>query len=232
MIKKIAILGDFNPAYKTHHALNDSTRQINKLFNQEIQFDWIATDIFYCKTAFNNMYCGLWIAPGTPYKDVENVLKTIKYARENNVITLGNCAGFQYMIIEFAKNVCGIKNADHEETNPGAEDLVIAKLSCSLIEQQEELEIIEKDSILYSVIKKEKLTGKYFCCYGINGKYLETLKSHGLHFTAKSEDGQMRAFEIKSHPFYLGTLFQPALTSTDIEPDPVIVEFVKQCIIN
>jgi len=232
MLKKIAILGDFNPAYPTHHALNDSVRTITKLIGEEIQFDWIGTDIFNYQTAFKNHYCGLWIAPGSPYKNMDNVLGSIAYARENNIPTLGNCGGFQHIIIEFARNVCGIKNADHEETNPDAEDLLIAKLSCSLVEQQEELEIIGTTSLLYSIVGQTHFTGKYFCSYGINSRYIDTLVRHGLVMTAKSTDGQIRAFEIKAHPFFIGTLFQPALTSTKSAPDPIIFAFVKKCIDN
>ena len=231
MTYKIAILGDFNPAHSTHHALNDSIRQIQKLFNVEIQFDWISTDILNLKTAFNNMYCGIWIAPGSPYKDTENVLNTITYTRENNIPTFGNCGGFQHMIIEFARNVCGIINADHEETSLDSSELIISKLSCSLVEQEEELIIADTDSILFDAIKKEKLLGKYFCSYGINSKYVNTLKLGGLKLTAISDDGQVRAFEIESHPFFVGTLFQPALTSTIDEPNPLIISFVRQCII-
>lgn len=230
MIKKIAVMGDFNPLYSTHHSLNDSIRNITKLIDKEIQFDWISTDLFNSKTLFKDLYCGLWIAPGSPYKSMENVLNTITYVRENKIPTLGNCGGFQHMIIEFARNVCGIKNADHEETNPVADDLLITKLSCSLVEQQEELKITDTDSLLYNIIKHTDLLGKYFCSYGINTKYVNTLKSHGLALTAKSEDGQTRAIEIKSHPFFIGTLFQPALTSTRKEPNPIILEFVKKSI--
>jgi CTP synthase (UTP-ammonia lyase) len=232
MTTKIAILGDFNPKYSTHHRLNDSIRQIRGLIGREIQFDWISTDIFESTTAFHNAYSGLWIAPGSPYTDMENVLKSIKYARENKIPAFGNCGGFQHIVVEYARNVCGIKSADHEETNPIGEDLVITKLLCSLVEQQEELEIIDTESILFKVIHTNKLIGKYFCSYGINTKYLDILKAHGVSFTAQSKDGQIRAIEIKLHPFYVGTLFQPALTSTVEEPDPVILEFIKRCIEN
>lgn len=230
MVHKIAILGDFNPIYSTHHALNDSIRQVQKILKDEVQFDWIATDIFNYKTAFKKMYSGLWIAPGSPYRNMENVINTITYVRENNIPTLGNCGGFQHMIIEFARNVCGITNADHEETNPNATDLLISKLACSLVEQEEELRITDTNSLLFDTIKREKLLGKYFCSYGINGKYIDNLKANGLKLTAISPDGQVRAFEIDKHPFFIGTLFQPALTSTIDEPNPLIIEFVNRSI--
>ena len=230
MLYKIAILGDFNPIHSTHHALNDSIRQVKKLFTDEIQFDWISTDIFNCKIAFDNLYSGLWIAPGSPYKDMQNVLDIIKYVRTNNIPTLGNCGGFQHIIIEFARNVCGITLADHEETNPGSPDLLIAKLSCSLVEQQEQLTICDKTSLLFNIIQQEQLTGKYFCSYGLNKSYINQLKSNGLKITALSSDGEVRAFEIANHPFFVGTLFQPALTSTADEPSPIITAFVRKSI--
>lgn len=231
MTKRIAILGDFNPAYSTHHALNDSIRQTLKKFVEDIQFDWISTDTLNFRTVFNKRrYCGLWIAPGSPYKKMENVLDTIAYARQNNIPTFGNCGGFQHMVIEYARNVCGITNADHEESNPDSRDLLISKLSCSLVEQEEELTIIDKNSILFDIVKKEKLLGRYFCSYGLNSKYLEDLESKGLKKTAVSDNGQVRAFELENHPFFLGTLFQPAMTSTIDEPHPLIVEFVRRSI--
>ncbi|WP_306351047.1 glutamine amidotransferase-related protein [Flavobacterium sp. '19STA2R22 D10 B1'] len=231
MVSKIAILGDFNPIHYTLHALNDSTRAVQKSLNTEIQFDWISTDIFNPKIVFeNNNYKGLWIAPGSPYKDMENVLNTIEYARQNNIPTFGNCGGFQHMIIEFARNACKITNADHEETSTNHEDILIKKLSCSLKGEQEKLEIIDLDSFLFKTLRQEHLIGQYYCSYGINEKYIDILEKNGMVFTSKSEDNHYRSFEIKSHPFFVGTLFQPALTSTDDKPNPIIIEFIKKCI--
>lgn len=229
MIQKIAILGDFNPAHSTLHALNENTRNIQKKLNVDIQFDWISTDIFNNKLVFETQkYSGLWIAPGSPYRDMENVLNAIKFTRENNIPTFGNCGGFQHMIIEFARNVCGIQNADHEETNPDGTDPLIKKLSCSLKEEQENLKLIDKNSFLYQTIHQDNIVGKYYCSYGINEKYVDILTENGLSLTSISEDGNYRSFEIQSHPFFVGTLFQPALTSTEKEPNPIIIEFVKK----
>jgi CTP synthase (UTP-ammonia lyase) len=230
MTKRIAILGDFNPAYSTHHALNDSVRQVVREFNQELQFDWISTDVLNFSTAFNTLYCGLWVAPGSPYKNMQNVIDTIRYVRENKIPTFGNCGGFQHMIIEFARNVCSIHNADHEETNPDATEPVISKLACSLVQQEEQLTITTRNSMLFRILKKDTFAGKYFCSYRINEKYISVLTSRGLKTTANSQDGQVRSFEIDNHPFFLGTLFQPALTSTKDQPDALIVEFVRRSI--
>jgi len=231
MISKIAILGDFNPIYETHHRLNDSTRDVQSILKKEIQFDWIATDTFNCKVVFESKnYKGLWIAPGSPYKDMNNSLDAIKYVRQNKIPTFGNCGGFQHMLIEFAKNECGIENADHEETNPDSSEILIKRLACSLKGEQEKLSIISEPSILNKVYGGTNLIGKYYCSYGLNENYIEPLRSNGIFFTSKSEDGNYRSFEIDNHPFFVGTLFQPALTSTKNNSNPMIIEFIKQSI--
>jgi CTP synthase (UTP-ammonia lyase) len=228
---RIAVLGDFNPAYSTHHALNESIKQCNNFLQTDIQCDWIGTKIFNPDVVFNRMYSGLWVASGSPYQDMENVISAIHYSRINNIPTFGNCAGFQHMLIEFARNVCGLINADHEETNPLSEDLVITKLSCSLVEAEEYLTIIDTGSKLFNIIKEIHFKGKYFCNYGVNRKYINVFTSYGCRFTAISGEGDIRAFELNNHPFFLGTLFQPALTSTREIPNPVLIEFFKQCMI-
>jgi CTP synthase (UTP-ammonia lyase) len=230
MSSKIAVLGDYDPSHMTLRAINDTFIPISKLLNRDIRFDWFDTDKFNCEMAFSGGYSGMWVTPGSPYKDMENVLNAISYTRKNNIPTFGNCGGFQHMAIEFARYVCQINMADHEETNPAGDQLIIVKLACSLVEQSEVLKIVRKDSILYGIINTEQFIGRYFCSYGINDQYIKTLESNGLVFTAASEDGQMRAFEIKSHPFFLGTLFQPALSSGENELNPVIVEFARRCI--
>lgn len=228
-LSKIAILGDFNPATPTHHALNNSTRQVKNLFQEEIQFDWISSDIFNSHVVFEQEgYKGLWIAPGSPYKDEQKVIDAITYARTHHVPTLGNCAGFQYMAIEFAQNVCYLKSAGHEETAPGTEIPLISKLSCSLVEQEEELTLPHTGTLLFSILNKEQLLGKYYCNYGLNEKYIDTLSSFGLKVSAVSAGHQVRAFELDDHPFFVGTLFQPALTSSPEVPNPIIVAFIKK----
>ncbi len=226
---KIAILGDFNPIYHTHHALNDSILQVCDHLGTFVQCDWIGTDVFDTKVIFGkHLYSSLWIAPGSPYKDFENVLNVTRYARVNNIPTLGNCGGFQHMVIEFARNVCGIAHADHEETNAESGELVIHKLACSLAGLEENLSIIGQESIIYSILQKQKFTARYFCSYGLNEKYQDVLQRNGLVFTSKSDDGAIRSFELKSHPFFVGTLFQPALVSSDGEPNPILVEFFRR----
>lgn len=224
---RIAILGDFNPANSIHYALNESIKHVENHLDNEFQCDWISTDVFDPKTAFNALYSGLWIVPGSPYKSMERVIDAIHYTRVNEIPTLGTCAGFQHMLIEFARNVCGLGNADHEETNPNASNLVISKLACSLVGKEEDLTIVDTESKLFELIKKRKFKGEYHCNYGFNNDYGALFKDNGCFFTVLSPDGKARAFEIKSHPFFMGTLFQTPLASSYENPNPIISDFIS-----
>lgn len=225
-MKKIVVLGDFNSKYYTHLALNDAIAHLTKAVNAALKIEWVDTDKFDYANQFSTEYSGLWIAPGSPYKDMDNVINTIRHARENNIPTLGNCGGFQHMIIEYARNVCGLANADTEETHPEGKENIITKLSCSLIGQQEEISVRES-TLLHSLVGKNNLLGKYFCSYALNPDFIPMLESIGMLMTATNAEGDIRAFELSTHPFFLGTLFQPALTSTEEEPDPILMGFVK-----
>jgi len=226
-MKKIVVLGDFNPKYYTHHALNDAIKYLTTDVNNELKIEWVDTDKFDYANQFRTEYSGLWIAPGSPYKDMDNVINTIRFARKNNIPTLGNCGGFQHMIIEYARNVCGLINANTEETIPDGKENIISKLTCSLVGQQEEISVLES-TLLHSLIEKNHLIGKYYCSYALNPDYVTLLESNGMLMTATNAEGEIRAFEISSHPFFLGTLFQPTLTSSAEEPDPVLMGFVER----
>ena len=78
-------------------------------------------------------YSAIWVAPGSPYKNLEKTLEAIRYAWENGVPCLGTCGGVQHMIIEYARNILGYKDAQHAEYDPCASNLFISSLACSLV---------------------------------------------------------------------------------------------------
>ena len=171
---------------------------------------------------------GIWIVPGSPYKNDAGVYQVIQMARENDVPIMGSCGGFQYMILEYATNVLKIKDAGHEEINSKAVP-VISKLSCSLKGQEELVLIPDKRSWLYKVLGMESITGKYYCSYGLNPAFQERLSLSPFVFTAFSPTGEVRAFELMTHRFFKGTLFQPSLDSSLENPNPLITSFFGAC---
>jgi CTP synthase (UTP-ammonia lyase) len=224
---RISIIGDFTAGKHTHLALNEAVRHCQQHLEFSVETTWMGTENIPEPASLPNYTNALWIAPGSPYKNDEAVYKVIRWARENNFPLLGTCGGFQYMVVEYAKNVIGIVAAGHEESEPDASQLVITKLSCSLKGQHEEVLITDKDSWLYTVLKKDVITGFFNCNYGVNPAYTHKLQQTPFVFTAFSHNGEVRGLELKEHHFYKGTLFQPPLDSTPEKPNALIMDFFR-----
>src|SRR5690242_11710936 len=106
MMKKIAVIGDYNASNATHVATNEALGHMKNFLQADLQFDWVPTDkINDDWMSIFRKYQGFLISPGSPYKDMNAVLKVIQFTREHMIPTLGTCGGFQHMVIEFARNV-------------------------------------------------------------------------------------------------------------------------------
>jgi CTP synthase (UTP-ammonia lyase) len=164
--------------------------------------------------------------PGSPYENIEGALTAIRYARENGVPFLGTCGGFQHAVIEFARNVLGICAADHAESNPGGESLIIGKLTCPLVNQSEMINFVNGGKVK-AIYKTNEASEAYQCSYGLNPVFQEKLRAGGLRFSAFGSGGEARAFELPEHPFFVGTLFQPERSALRGEAHPLIREFLR-----
>ena len=96
MTKSIAILGEYTSTFAPHASTNAVIEHANAALGLEIDHDWISTADIH-PSLFEG-YSGIWIAPGSPYKDMDKTLEAIRRARENDIPCLGTCGGFQHMI--------------------------------------------------------------------------------------------------------------------------------------
>jgi CTP synthase (UTP-ammonia lyase) len=225
----VGLVGDFSANKHTHVALNDCIEHCRKKLHFELIADWIPTPDVNSSFLADHPYKGFWFTPGSPYANDAGVYEAVRWSRENNFPAMGTCGGFQYMVVEYARNVIGIKGADHEESEPNAEQLIISKMSCSLKGQQEEVHITDLDSWLYKILKTNKITGHFNCSYGVNPAHQRMVNQYPFVFTAFSPTGEARAFELKAHRFYRGTLFQPPLESSFENPNPLVLDFLHEC---
>lgn len=225
---KLGIMGDFVATNSTHVATNQAFEHVATHYNLPLTWEWIDTERIEPEfDTITQSWQGFLIAPGSPYKSMQGVLKIIEYARLNKVPTLGTCGGFQHMIIEFARNVLGIAEAEHAETSPYASKLVINPLSCNLKGDPLQIEIVDDYSLASAIYKSDTITENYYCNFGLNPVYQEQLDEAGFAITGSDVHKEARIMELKGHPFFVATLFVPQVNSTPDKPHPIIAALVN-----
>jgi CTP synthase (UTP-ammonia lyase) len=208
----IAALGDRNPSFLTH-------REIDATIALAPGIRWVGTD-----GASIDGYDGLWVVPGTPYRDEEAALEAIRFAREAEMPILGTCGGFQHMALEYARNAAGMTGAAHAETDPDGEDLIIEPLACSLVGQERTIRTVP-GTRLADICGAEPFTGFHFCNYGLAPGVAERLE---LVVNAHADDAGVEGFELSDHRFYMGTLFQPQVgTSATGVVHPLVTALIE-----
>lgn len=227
MTKSIALLGEYTPTFPPHTATDAAIKHSQNLLNVDITTHWISTEDIDPKL-FEN-YAGIWIAPGSPYKNMEKTLWAIRYARENNIPCFGTCGGFQHIVIEYARNLLGFKDAHHAEYDPYASNLFISQLSCSLAGREMPLNFVSGSRIA-KIYGSLSATEQYYCNFAVNPDYVNALKQGVLNISGSDEEGEIRVIEDTNHRFFIGTLFVPQARSTFENPHPLVTAFLKTVI--
>jgi CTP synthase (UTP-ammonia lyase) len=236
---RIGILGDFNPEFRSHHATPDSLQHAARKLDLKVESEWIPTPSLIGSNAEKTLesFDGLWASPGSPYKSFDGMLKGIEFARRRDWPFLGTCAGFQYALIEFARNVLGIADADSAENDSGSKNIVIYPVACAVPNRKGDApklsgmvpEIrLRPGSYLQSFYgKKEIVSEEFFCNFEVNPEYEWCAMEAGFPVVARGSQGEIRAIESPAHRFFIATLFQPQLSSTEKNPHPLVTAFVQ-----
>jgi CTP synthase (UTP-ammonia lyase) len=220
-MKHIVLLGDRDERLVTHRELVAATTQLS----DRVRLEWVGTDTAEARNT--TKADGLWVIPGSPYRDDSAVYTAIERARVSGQPFLGTCGGFQYAVIEFARNVAGIPTASHAETAPDALDRVVDRLSCSLVGQERTIRALP-GTLLARLVGLEPFIGFHWCNYGLAATYADLLSDHGLLVSARADDAGVEAIEVGDHRFFLATLFQPQVGSLAGMPlSPVIDAFIE-----
>ena len=167
---------------------------------------------------------GIWIVPGSPYANPDGVLAAIEAARTRRIPLLGTCGGFQHLLLEFARNVCGLAGVEHAELHPDASALLLVPLRCKLFGEEATV-TIEPGTTAGAAMGAGPTTERYFCRYGLNAEYRSVLEDHGLVISGRDDLGDARVVELPGHPFFVGSLFQPELASDATWAHPLIAAF-------
>lgn len=224
MKRSIAIIGEYSPTFPPHISTSAAIEHSRSALGVDVDGIWVSTEEID-KTLFER-FSGIWVAPGSPYKNINKTLWAIRYARENTIACFGTCGGFQHMIIEYARSVLEFKDAGHAEYDPYASNLFITQLDCSLAGREMEL-TFSSGSRVAEIYGGTSAIEQYYCNFGVNRDYVSHLKSGPLRITGYDSDGETRVIELPGHPFFVGTLFVPQARSTADRPHPLVTAFIK-----
>jgi len=224
--RTIAIVGDYSERHTAHVAIPKALGLARDRSGADVGWEWVATRRINDAGRDLEGFSAVWLVPASPYENTAGAIDAVRWAREGGRPFLGTCGGFQHALLEFARNVAGIPDADHAETSPEGRSLVVTRLSCSLVEQTGTIHFAE-GSLLRSAYGRASATEGYRCNYGFNEAYRRALESAGLRFTAWDDAGDVRGAEIPAKPFFAGVLFQPERAGLRGDVPPLVLAFVQ-----
>lgn len=222
-VLRIALVGDYNADVLAHQAIPLALDDAAAVLERPIEYRWVATHDVHSADAFAD-FDGIWLVPASPYENTEGALTAARYARENSLPFLGTCGGFQHAILEYARNVMGWEDAAHAETDTEGR-MVIAPLTCSLVEKSDTIEL-RANTLIARAYGRDSIEEGYHCNYGISAEFADALQSQALRVTGWDENGDIRAVELVTHPFFVATLFQHERNALAGRPAPLVQAFL------
>ena len=234
---EIAVVGKYitlQDAYKsiyealTHGAIaNDARLIIKKVDSEDIEKEGVCKYLSGVK--------GILVPGGFGNRGIEGKIQAIQFARENNVPFFGICLGMQTLVIEFARNVCGLKQANSTEFNKTTKYPVI-----SLLDEQKKVKdkgatmrlgayecVLKKGTKAYSAYKRNKILERHRHRYEFNNKYRVIMEDKGMIFSGfYPKAGLVEIVELNAHPWFIGCQFHPEFKSKPDNAHPLFRDFI------
>ena len=232
---RIGILGKYFGLPDSYMSVVEALR--HSCLQQKVSLDlvWLDADNYDLEEL--SSLNGVIIPGGFGYRGIEGKIEAIKYIRENKIPFLGICLGLQCAVIEFARNVCNIKDANSSEFSQSSKNLVIDLLPDQNLEKDDvgaSMRLgtypckIQNGSVSKSIYKDEVIYERHRHRYEVNNKYRDQLAEGGLVFSGLSPDNNLvEMIELKDHPYFVASQFHPEFKSRPWEPAPMFYSFVE-----
>ncbi len=241
---KIGICGKYTKLGDSYASVVEAIRHAAANFNVNADIGLIdseeiekAEDLSKIFKGFN----GVIIPGGFGNRGWEGKIKAINYLRENKIPFLGICLGLQSAVVEFARNVCKIMDANSTEMNPKTEDKIITLMDAqkNVVDMGGTMRlgsykaVIKTDSKVFSLYNSTEVFERHRHRYEVNPDYHKVLQERGLVISGLSQDGKLVEFiEIKDHPFFIATQAHPEFKSSLEKPAPLFYGFIEACVKN
>ncbi|OHB53879.1 MAG: CTP synthase [Planctomycetes bacterium GWF2_42_9] len=234
----IGITGKYTSVRDSYASIINALEHSGIALGCRVKISWIDTSEITDKNVGEHLkdVDGIIVPGGFGTRGTEGKISCIKHARLNNIPFLGICLGFQMAVIEFARNVCGLKKANSTEIEPECTQAVI-----DILPEQKKIEKlggnmrlgghdieIKTDSIAFKLFgHHETIRMRFRHRYEVDPKYIETLENGGLIFSGKAPNQPiMQILELSGHPYFMATQSHPCLTSRPMRPQPMFTGLV------
>ena len=240
----IAMCGKYTELIDSYKSVMESFVHAGVENNARVNVKWVKTekikDTQSAQKEFENVD-GILLLPGFGSRGAEGKIQSSKYARELGIPFLGICLGLQCAVIDFARHVCGLKDANSTEFDKKTKYPII-----DLMESQRAIKVkggtmrlgaydcdLKPGTKTYKAYKKKKISERHRHRYEVNNRYRGKLEKNGLIFSGVNTDlGVVEAIEIADHPWFVAGQFHPELKSRVNKAHPLFREFIKAAIKN
>ncbi len=236
-VVKIAVCGKYIENKDAYKSISEAFIHAGSENQVKVEADFVSSEIIEEKGAESILknYDGLLIPGGFGERGIEGKIEAIKYARENKIPFFGICLGLQCAVIEYARNVCGIKKAHSQEFVKNAWNVI------HIMPEQLKIKMkgatmrlgafpcnLKKNTKAYEAYRKSKISERHRHRYEVNNKFRSLLEEKGIVFGGTSpNDSLVEMIELNDHPWFVGCQFHPELKSRATKAHPLFREFVK-----
>ncbi|MGY8778662.1 MAG: CTP synthase [Longimicrobiales bacterium] len=234
---RIAVVGKYTELVDAYKSVQEALIHGGIAHDVKVTIEWLLSESFEDGEGLERLadFDGILIPGGFGPRGVEGMLQAIWYAREQRVPFLGICLGLQCAVIEFARNVCGLSEANSSEFAMDGPDSVIALLDSQLQVTTKGGTMrlgaypcaLAEGSRARNIYETEEISERHRHRYEVNNHYRDILAEKGLTFSGTSPDGGLvEMIEITDHPWFVAGQFHPELKSRPTRPHPLFASFI------
>jgi len=235
---EIGLIGKYVELHDAYKSISEAFIHAGAQNEVKVNINWIHSEeltVDNVPEILKNLN-GILVAPGFGERGIEGKIEAVKFARENDIPFFGICLGMQMAVIEYSRNVLGLKGANSTEMNNNTLHPVI-----DLMEEQKNITdyggtmrlgawdcILKDDSKVRNIYRKEHISERHRHRYEFNNDFLEQIENAGMIATGKNpKTNLVEVIEIPNHPWFVGVQYHPEYKSTVLNPHPLFVDFVK-----
>ena len=245
----IGLVGKYNTLSDSYKSLIEALTHGSISNNVKLNIKWLNSELFTKKNNLNGLsnVDGILIPGGFGTRGIDGKINAACFARKNKIPFLGICLGMQIAIIEAARNLVNLKDANSTEFSKTKNPVIGIMTEWNKKNKKITRKLngnmggtmrlgaydcnLKKNSRIYHIYKKTKISERHRHRYEINLNYRKKLEKYGLDFSGMSPDGKLpEIVELKNHPWYIGVQFHPELKSRPFDPHPLFVSFIKAAV--